>query len=81
MNPAMLSMFLSTPKGSFTKPINAGDRWMVYKIGEKHGEKLMSFEDARNAVAGRWRQEQQSQALKDYFSKMKTEANIHIIRK
>jgi len=29
----------------------------------------------------RWRQEQQNQALKDYFSKMKTEAKIHVIRK
>jgi len=81
MNPAMLSMLLSTPDGGFTRPINAGDRWVVYKIKKKNGRKLMSFEDARNAVAGRWRQEQQAQALKDYFSKMKTEARIQVIRK
>jgi parvulin-like peptidyl-prolyl isomerase len=81
MNPAMLSMLLSTPDGRFTKPINAGDKWVVFKVNSKNGKKQMSFENARNAVAGRWRQEQQAQALKDYFSKMKTEANIHIIRK
>jgi len=81
MNPAMLSILLSTPDGSFTKPINTGDKWVVYRIDKKNGKKSMSFKEARNAVAGRWRQEQQNQALKDYFSKMKTEANIHIIRK
>ncbi len=81
MNPAMLSMLLSTPDGGFTKPINAGDKWVVFRVNSKNGKRQMSFEDARNAVAGRWRQEQQAQALKDYFSKMKTEANIHIIRK
>jgi len=81
MNPAMLSMLLSTPDGRFTKPINAGDKWVVFKVNGKEGEKLLPFEEARNAVAGRWRQEQQNKALKDYFSKMKTEANIKVIRK
>ncbi|AKF24135.1 hypothetical protein YH65_00980 [Sulfurovum lithotrophicum] len=81
MNPAMLSMLLSTPDGRFTKPINAGDKWVVFKVNGKQGKKLLPFEEARNAVAARWRQEQQNQALKDYFSKMKTEAKIHVIRK
>jgi len=81
MNPAMLSMLLSTPDGRFTKPINAGDKWVVFNVRGKQGNRLISFEKARNAVAGRWRQEQQNQALKDYFSKMKAEATIHIIRK
>jgi len=80
MNPAMLSMFLSTPEGRFTKPLNTGEKWVAFRINSKNGKKVLSFEKARNAVAGRWRQEQQTQALKDYFSKMKTEANIHIIR-
>jgi len=81
MNPAMLAMLLATPEGGYTKPINAGDKWVTFRVNKKRGHKLMPFEEARNAVAGRWRREQQSQALKDYFSKMKTEANIQIIRK
>jgi parvulin-like peptidyl-prolyl isomerase len=81
MNPAMLSMLLSTPDGQFTKPINAGEKWVAFKVKSKNGQRQMSFEDARNAVAGLWSKQQQTEALKDYFSKMKTEANIHIIRK
>ncbi len=81
LNPAMLGMFLQTPNGSFTAPINAGDRWVVYKVLAKSGSVQMPYENARGAVAARWRQMQQNQAIKDYFKKMKTEANIHYLRK
>jgi len=80
MNPSMLAMLLQTPNGRYTSPVNAGDRWVVYKIRSKSGKVQMPFDAARNAVAARWRQQQQGQALKDYFRKMKTEANIQYIR-
>ncbi len=81
MNPALLSMFMQTPQGLFTAPMNAGDRYVVYKIGEKSGRTQMPFEAAKGAVAARWRQQQQENAIKDYFKKMKTEADIRILRK
>ncbi len=80
MNPAMLSTLLQTPNGSYTAPINAGDRWVVYKVKNKSGRTQMPFETAKGAVASRWRQQQQSKALKDYFKKMRTEANIQYLR-
>ena len=80
MNPALLDMFLQTPIGSFTAPINAGDRYVTYKIRAKTGKRTMPFEAAKGAVAARWRQQQQTQAVKDYFQKMRTEANIKILR-
>jgi len=40
----------------------------------------MSFEDAKGAVAGKWRQQQQGKALKDYFEKLKTNADVKVIR-
>jgi len=81
LNSAMLGMLLQTPNGSYTTPMNAGDRWVVYKVRAKSGKTQMPFENARGAVAARWRQEQQGQAVKDYFKKMKTEANIQYLRK
>jgi parvulin-like peptidyl-prolyl isomerase len=81
MNPSMLGMFLQTPNGSFTTPINAGSKWVIYKVHSKSGSVQMPFENARGAVGARWRQMQQGEAIKDYFKKMKTEANIQIIRK
>jgi hypothetical protein len=41
----------------------------------------MPFESAKPVITARWRQQQQERAVKDYFQKMRTEANIKIIRK
>jgi len=80
MNSALMGQLLQTQNGSFTRPFNAGDKYISYKVVSKNGQRSMSFEDAKGAVAGRWRQEQQGKALKDYFEKMKTNADIRIIR-
>ncbi len=81
LNPALMSMLMQTPEGRFTAPINAGDRYVAYKVVAKIGRTQMPFEEAKGAVAARWRQQQQEKALADYFKKMKTEANIRILRK
>jgi len=80
LNSALLGTILQTQNGSFTRPFNAGDRYISYKVISKNGQKSMSFEDAKGAVAARWRQQQQGKALKDYFEKMKTNADIKVIR-
>jgi parvulin-like peptidyl-prolyl isomerase len=80
MNSALLRTILQTQNGSYTRPINAGDKFISYKVLSKNGSKRMSFEEARPAVAGKWRQEQQGKAIKDYFEKMKTNADIKVIR-
>ena len=80
LNPALLGRILQTQDGSFTRPLNAGDRYISYKVLSKKGKVNMSFEAAQGAVAAKWRQQQQSKALKDYFEKIKTDADIQILR-
>jgi hypothetical protein len=81
LDATMLASFLGTPKGSFTPLLNAGDRYVSYKVVSQNGVMTLSFDKARSAVVGRWKQEQQGKALKEYFSKLKTNADIKIIRK
>ena len=81
INPALLGTILQTQDGSYTRPINAGDKYISYKVLSKHGKVNMPFESSKGAVAARWKQQQQGKALKDYFEKMKTNANIQVIRK
>ena len=80
LNPTLLATILQTQNGSFTRPFNAGDRYITYKVLAKNGKVTMPFETARGAVLARWKQQQQNKALKDYFEKLKTNADVQYIR-
>lgn len=81
LNPTILQMMLQTPNGRFTKALNAGDRYIIYKVVSKNGQTSIAFEDVKPAIGAKWQQEQKEKALKDYFKKMRTGADIQIIRK
>jgi len=80
LDETLLTKFLQTQDGSFTRPLNAGDRYITYKVLSKEGEETMPFELAKGAVFGRWRQTQQKKALKEYFEKLRNNADIQILR-
>jgi len=80
LNSGLLGSILQTQDGSFTRPLNAGDRYISYKILSKQGQVNMPFEAAQGAVAAKWKQQQQGKAVKDYFEKLKTNADIQILR-
>lgn len=81
LNPTLLQMMLQTPAGRFTRPLNAGDRYVIYRVESKNGQSQIPFEQAKPLLAGKWQQEQREKALKDYFKKMRTGAVIEFIRK
>jgi hypothetical protein len=81
LNPTLLSTILQTQNGSYTRPFNAGDKYISYKILSKSGEVTMPFESAISAITARWKRAQQSRAIKDYFEKLKTNADIQYIKR
>lgn len=81
LNATLLASILQTQDGSYTRPFNAGDRYISYKVLSKNGKVAMPFEAAKGAVTGRWRQAQQTKAIKDYFEKLKTNCDVQYIRK
>ncbi|MDM5272411.1 peptidyl-prolyl cis-trans isomerase [Sulfurovum sp. zt1-1] len=81
LNPTLLQMMMQTPNGGFTQPLNAGDRYVVYRVQSKNGQSTVAFDQVKSLLAGKWMQEQREKALKDYFKKMRTGAIIEFIRK
>lgn len=80
LNPALLEMLLKTKTGNFTPPFNAGERYVMFKIRSKSGKLPITFEAAKSTVLEKWRAQQQTKALKEYFEKLKTNANIQVVR-
>ncbi len=80
LEPSMLAILMQTQNGNYTRPINAGDRYIVYRVNSKEGQTAMPFEMAKGAVAAKWKEQQQQKALKDYFEKLRTRADIQKIR-
>ena len=77
---SLLSMLLSTSNGKYTTVINAGDKYVIYKVISKGGKVAMSFDNAKNAIESSWKQQQQAKAVQDYFKKLRTRADIQILR-
>ncbi|MEA3419096.1 MAG: peptidyl-prolyl cis-trans isomerase [Campylobacterota bacterium] len=80
LTPQLLAMISQTPKGSFTPAFNNGNAYVTYKVLGKGKGTLKPFDDVKNNVIMAWKKEQQGEAIKDYFEKMKSKATIEIIR-
>ncbi len=80
LNPAMLATLLATPNGGFTTSFNTGSKYVSYKVLSKQGQRILPFESAKGIVASKWKQQQQTVALKEYFEKMRTDAQIQKVR-
>ena len=80
INPALLSTLLRTPIGGITPPLNAGNRYIIYQILAREGKIQMSYDKSKGAVESAWRRSQQNKALQDYFEKLRTRADVQILR-
>jgi len=79
MNPALANLINNTPAGNFTKPINTGRGYVAYFIKSK-SQSGGGFESVKNQVAMAWLQEERLKASKDFFDKIKNNADIRVIR-
>jgi hypothetical protein len=52
---------------------------LAYFVKSK-GQQQSGFQAVKNAVANQWMQEQRVQAGQDFFNKLKSNANIRVIR-
>ena len=72
---------LQLPVGAVSSSFALGDRFVSYEVTGHEGVMYMPYDGVKATVLKKWRQKQQTQMLKDYFEKLKTNADIHVIRK
>jgi len=80
MSPKLLELIQQTEEGSFTPPVNTGKGIVAYFVKSKGKAGQGGFQSVKQAVLGMWMQEQRIQAGQDFFNKLKSNANIRVIR-
>jgi len=80
MSPQLLALIQKTPENSFTAPVNTGRGVVAYFVKSKGKQGQGGFQAVKQAVMGMWMQEQRAQAGQDFFNKLKSDANIRVIR-
>jgi len=80
MTPQLLELINKTSVNSFTPPVNTGREIIAYFVKSKGQQQQGGFLAVKNSVANMWMQEQHIQVAKDFFNKLKRDANIHVIR-
>jgi len=79
ISPELRNLINRTPTGQHTQIVNTGKNFVAYYVKSK-GEGQSGFQAVKNAVKMRWIQEQRVQAGQDFFNKLKSNANIRVIR-
>ena len=81
VTPQLLAMISRTPTGKLTPAFNNGNAYVVYKVLSKGKGKLKPFSEVERNVIIAWKKEQQDDAIKGYFKKMRSNATIEYIRR
>ncbi len=80
MNPKLFALIQNTEEGSFTQPINTGRGFVAYYVKSKSSQGVGGFESVKNDVMMRWMQEERVKAGRNFFNKLKNDADIRVIR-
>ncbi|HIP41773.1 MAG TPA: hypothetical protein EYG90_04590 [Campylobacterales bacterium] len=80
MNPKLFNLIKNTPEGSFTEPINTGRGFVAYYVKSKSSQGKSDFASVKNEVIMHWMQDERNKAGRDFYNKLKSNANIRIIR-
>jgi len=81
INPKLERLLDETKSGEFTPVLNTGKVFTMFYIKEKNGVKTIGFDKAKNYIYSLISAKKQQQAVNDYFEKLKSVANIKVLRK
>lgn len=80
LNPQFVQLLTQTPKGSFTPILPADKTFVMFYIQGFIGNSRQPFESIKDEVMRVWLEEKRKQAINSHFEKMRSEANIQVLR-
>ena len=80
LNDELVSLLNGTDEKKFTKIINFGGMFLTFYVVEKHGEKVVKFQDVKNKIKYMIMQLKSRQLMDESFKRVKSDSNIKYIR-
>ena len=74
----LMYLFKNTKEGEFTPIINNGTSYVTFYIARKDGKVLLPLENVKSLIANKLIKEKRDRILKEYFAKVKNQADIKI---
>ena len=76
LSPALLKLIDSLKTGEISEPLRVARGYQLFKLEDKTAERVLSFDDARGAIADRVAQEKQRVQLQKYLEQQRAQAII-----
>ena len=81
MNRNLENLLNQTKSGEFTPVFKMGDSFSMFYIKEKSGVKTVPFAKAKDYIRSLLSSQKEKAAIEDYFKKIKSTADIKVLRK
>ena len=80
VDPKLAFMLNATPKGKFSTIVKSDQNFAMFFIKNKNDVKSVAFADAKNYIYSKLAEGKEQKAIEEYFEKLKSSANIQVIR-
>ncbi|NCB53839.1 MAG: peptidyl-prolyl cis-trans isomerase [Epsilonproteobacteria bacterium] len=80
MDQNLAGLLNKTPVGKFSSVVKTDQGYVMFFVKNKHDVKAISFDNAKNYIYGKLADGKEKQSIDDYFEKLKSSANIQVVR-
>ncbi|MBP1681153.1 MAG: rotamase 2 superfamily protein [Proteobacteria bacterium] len=79
-DPKLLAILNKTAQGKFSSINKSDSNYVMFFVKEKHNVQSVSFADAKNYIYSKLGEGKEQKAIEEYFEKLKSSANIQVVR-
>lgn len=80
MDQNLAALLNKTATGKFSTIVKADQNYVMFFVKNKHDVKTVAFADAKNYIYSKVADGKEQKAIEEYFEKLKSSANIQVVR-